>query len=79
MTIPYNPMPDGTCRTIKRQYQQSGLANFLRGGCYGATGVIEIEDNRTHGTNDITEGTARQEIPHPQTDTPRVLPLDGRI
>lgn len=40
---PLNPMPDGTCRTIKRQYQQSSLANFIRGGAYGATGVIVYE------------------------------------
>ena len=37
-----NPMPDGSCRTLKYQYQQSSLANFIRGGGYGATGVIEI-------------------------------------
>lgn len=30
--IPLNPMPDGTARTIKAQYQQSSLANFVRGG-----------------------------------------------
>lgn len=30
--MPLNPMPDGTCRTIKRQYQQTSLANFLRRG-----------------------------------------------
>lgn len=30
--IPMNPMPDGTCRTLKAQYQQSSLANFIRGG-----------------------------------------------
>ena len=40
--LPMNPMPDGSCRTIKAQYQQSSLANFIRGGGYGATGVIEI-------------------------------------
>ena len=40
---PMNPMPDGTCRTLKAQYQQSSLANFIRRGGYGATGVIEIE------------------------------------
>lgn len=40
--LPINPMPDGSCRTIKAQYQQSSLANFIRGGGYGATGVIEI-------------------------------------
>lgn len=42
IVIPLNPMPDGSCRTIKAQYQQSSLANFIRGGGYGATGVIEI-------------------------------------
>lgn len=40
--LPINPMPDGSCRTIKAQYQQSSLANFIRGGGYGATAVIEI-------------------------------------
>ena len=29
---PFNPMPDGTCRTIKANYQRQSLANFLRGG-----------------------------------------------
>lgn len=40
--IPLNPMPDGTCRTIKAQYYKNSLGNFIRGGGYGATGVIEI-------------------------------------
>ena len=44
---PMNPMPDGTCRTLKAQYQQSSLANFIRGGGYGATGVIEIVYDKT--------------------------------
>ena len=37
-------MPDGTCRTLKYQYQKNGIANFIREGSYAATGVIEIED-----------------------------------
>lgn len=36
-------MPDGTCRTIKANYQRQSLANFIRGGGYGATAVIIIE------------------------------------
>ena len=40
--IPLNPMPDGTCRTIKAQYYKNSLGNFIRGGGYGATAVIEI-------------------------------------
>jgi hypothetical protein len=31
IVTPINPMPDGSCRTIKAQYQQSSLANFIRG------------------------------------------------
>lgn len=48
IVIPLNPMDDGTCRTIKSQYQQTSTANFVRRtGGYAATGVIEIiyEDN----------------------------------
>lgn len=41
--LPINPMPDGSCRTIKAQYQQTSVANLIRsGGGYAATGVIEI-------------------------------------
>ena len=41
-----NPMPDGTARTIKANYHKVSLDNFLRGGSYAATGVIEIEDEK---------------------------------
>lgn len=40
---PFNPMPDGTCRTIKANYQRQSRANFLRGG-YGATAVAVVQD-----------------------------------
>lgn len=43
IVLPLNPMPNGFCRTLKAQYQQSSCANFIRsGGGYAATGVIEI-------------------------------------
>ena len=42
--LPMNPMPDGSCRTIKSQYFKNSLGNFIRGGGYGATAVIEIEN-----------------------------------
>lgn len=29
---PLNPMPDGSCRTIKSQYYKNSLGNFIRGG-----------------------------------------------
>lgn len=42
--MPLNPYRGGVCRTIKAQYQQSSLANFIRDDGLAATGVIEIED-----------------------------------
>ena len=38
---PLNPYKDGTCRTIKAQYQQSSRANFARQDGLGATGVVQ--------------------------------------
>lgn len=37
---PLNPMPNGTCRTIKYQYFKNSMGNFLSHGSFGATGVI---------------------------------------
>ena len=37
-------MPDGTCRTIKKQYNRSSIANFTRSGGYGATAVAFMCD-----------------------------------
>ena len=42
---PMNPMDDGTCRTIKSQYQRHSLANFIRRDGPAATGVIEYDNN----------------------------------
>lgn len=39
IVLPLNPMPDGSCRTVKAQYQQSSLANFIRSG--GGTLLLE--------------------------------------
>lgn len=39
---PPNPYKDGTCRTIKAQYQQSSRANFTRQDGLSATGVVQI-------------------------------------
>ena len=36
---PVNPMPDGTCRTIKNQYYKTSAANFERSTTFGATGA----------------------------------------
>lgn len=36
---PVNPMPDGTCRTIKNQYYKTSQANYERTGSMGATRV----------------------------------------
>ena len=36
---------DGLCRTLKSQYQKNSVANFVRGGTFGATGVIRKIEN----------------------------------
>ena len=45
IVLPLNPMPDGSCRTVKAQYQQTSLANFIRRGGYDTmiVAVMEIE------------------------------------
>ena len=46
--FPLNPMDDGSCRTLKSQYQQTSTANFIRHtGGYAATGVIEYESDKS--------------------------------
>ncbi len=37
-----NPMPDGTCRTIKNQYYKNSVSNFRSGGTFGASGVLVV-------------------------------------
>ena len=41
-----NTMPDGTCRTLKSQYHKNSAANFIRGGTYGATGVLRCRKSK---------------------------------
>lgn len=67
--IPLNPMEDGTCRPIKSQYWKNSLANFVRGGSYGATAVAVL-DSRT----DMEEQTKRTSV-RPNGNIPM---LDGR-
>ena len=45
--ILFNPdnSGDDICRTIKTTYHKISTANLIRGGCFGASGVIEIGDN----------------------------------
>ena len=47
---PLNPYNDGIARTIKSQYQQSSMANFIRKDGLGATGVLCIENKSTDTT-----------------------------
>ena len=41
-----NPMPDGTCRTLKEQYHKTSVANFLYTNDWGATGYIYMKPSR---------------------------------
>ena len=48
-------MDDGTCRTLKSQYQQTSTANFVRHtGGYAATGVIEYDTDGRHCEDDTS-------------------------
>ena len=40
MIYPLNAENDGTCRTIKAQYEKTSVANMTRGNTFGSTGVI---------------------------------------
>lgn len=46
MVEPVNPMPDGTCRTIKNQYYKTSQANFERSTTFGATGGTRWTGNK---------------------------------
>lgn len=41
-SYPINTMPDGTCRTLKSQYQKNSCANFALQTSRGETGVISV-------------------------------------
>lgn len=43
IVCPYNTETDGTSRTIKAQYNNNNMRNFIRDDSFGATGVIEIQ------------------------------------
>ena len=45
--ILFNPdnSGDDICRTIKTTYHKISTANLIMGGCFGASGVLEILDN----------------------------------
>ena len=45
--ILFNPdnSGDDICRTIKTTYHKISTANLIRGGCFGASGVLEILDD----------------------------------
>lgn len=39
-----NPMPDGSCRTLKSQYHKNSIGNFESQGSFGATGVLRRKE-----------------------------------
>ena len=50
---------DDICRTIKTTYHKISTANLIRGGCFGASGVLEILDNagiNSRAKNDAVGG-----------------------
>ena len=53
--IPINPMPDDSYRTIKYQYYKTSVANFVKTGTWGATGVALIEDEQENNKVETQE------------------------
>ena len=51
---PLNQHTQGIARTIKANYYKQSLANFMRAGSMGATGVIEYDNNGGHSEDDIS-------------------------
>lgn len=46
MQVVINPMPDGTCRTIKHTYSFTAICNTTHKGTYGATMIAQrLQDN----------------------------------
>lgn len=49
LPVGFNTMPDGTCRTLKYQYQKNSLTNFTMDGDRGASAVLVKFENRIIG------------------------------
>jgi len=48
MHLPFNPMPDGTSRTVKSQYYKNGFLNLVcTKGTHAATGVMTVYEHST--------------------------------
>jgi len=58
--VPINPMPDGSCRTLKYQYYKTSMANFEKTGTWGATGVALIESEEEK--NDLETMETQEEF-----------------
>lgn len=50
-----NPYRGGIVRTIKANYYKVSLANLIRADALGATGIMEIYDDKTTEVSDETQ------------------------
>ena len=50
-----NPYRGGIVRTIKANYYKVSLANLIRTDALGATGIMEIYDDKTTEVSDETQ------------------------
>lgn len=63
-----NTMPDGTCRTLKRQYAKNSIGNFENQGTWGATGVIVAMRGRNpENPSDRTVGAPTEQRLEPNS------------
>ena len=73
---PLNPMPDGTCRTIKNQYFKNSIQNFDSQGTFGATGVVAIKQATQQGYAECKLGGVA-DLSFPTSKTRRGRVQDG--
>ena len=73
---PINTEDDGVSRTIKSQYYKNGIANFVRQGTMGATGVIEYEPQILTPKRDEYGKSVRKEYESGKLDESRHNMID---
>lgn len=77
-SIPINPMPDDTCRTIKYQYGQTSTDNLLSQGTFGASGVVHIQQATAEGQTPCKIGGGGRLELSQQQDTKRASNRERR-
>lgn len=61
-------MPDGTCRTIKSQYEKNSIGNFVNQSSFGATGmIVAMRGRNPDNPSDRTAGSPTEQRLEPNS------------